>query len=194
MDNEAFVKMVKLMASDSDSDAVLGLRGLQGLFREEGVDFAEVLKYAQGHLSAIKAANPKTIDQGEQKKGPAPVTLSGMPQTRVPKPGFVEMIPPGKTEGTIVQMPGAAAEAAENIAFNLKDALVASVLNKSRFKLKVVDIKNGRGDVIETVLQSEYEREGMAPVRIWSNLKGEVAALATVLRQAVKAAFPELTA
>ena len=193
MDNEVFIKMVKMTVSENDTDAMLGLRGLQGLFADEGIDFSGVLKYAVTHLADLKAAYPKAV-AAEAKKGPGPVTLSGMPQTRVPKAGCLELIPPGKTEGTILQMQGAAAENADVISLSMKDALVAAVLNKSRFKLKVADVKNGRGDVIESVLQAEYEREGMAPVRVWSNVKGEVATLATILRQAVKTAFPDLAA
>ena len=193
MDNEVYIKMVKMTVSENDTDAILGLRGLQGMWSDEGVDFAGLMKYALNHLAEIKAQHPRA-SAPEAKKGPAPVTLSGMPQTRVPKPGCLELIPPGKTEGTILQMQGAAVENADVISISMKDALVAAVLNKSRFKLKVVDIKNGRGDVIESVLQAEYEREGMAPVRVWSNVKGEVATLATVLRQALKTAFPELAA
>jgi hypothetical protein len=193
MDNEVYIKMVKMLVSENDTDAMLGLRGLQGLFSDEGVDFAGVMKYALNNIDDLKAKFPKAAAPAE-KKGPAPVTLSGMPQTRVPKPGIVELIPPGKTEGTLVQMQGAAATNADVISFSMKDALVAAVLNKSRFKLKILDVKNNRGEVIESVLQAEYEREGMAPVRVWSNVKGEVAVLATTMRQAVKTAFPELVA
>ncbi len=192
MDNEAYVKLMKLVVSDNDVDATMGLRGLQRLFAEEGVDFAGAMKYVLSHIDEVKAAHPKV--EAQEKKGPAPITLSGMPQTRVPKNGVVELIPPGKTEGTHVQVQGAAVEACDVISLSMKDALVAAVLNKSRFKLKIVDIKNGRGDIIESVLQAEYEREGMAPVRVWSNVRGEVAALATVMRQGVKTAFPELVA
>ena len=76
----------------------------------------------------------------------------------------------------------------------MKVALVAATLNKSRFKLKLLDVKNGKGEIIETVLQAEYERDGMIPVRIWSNVRGEVAALATVLRRAVANTLPDLVA
>jgi hypothetical protein len=193
MDSETFSKMLKMANSDSDSDAVMGLRGLQGLFAEDGVTFEAAIRYARENLDAIRAKNPQTIEQAP-KKGPGPVSVSGMPQCRVPKPGCVEIIAPGATEGAIVPMQGAAAESAEAIAFGLKDALVAAVINKSRFKLKVVDVKNGRGEVVETLLQAEYDREGMSPVRVWSNLRGEVAALATVLRKGVAASLPDLVA
>ena len=192
MDNAVYIKLVKQITSDNDTDAVMALRGLQGMFADDGVDFAGAMKYLLNHIADVKAQAPKVTAQAAA--GPAPVTLSGMPQTRVPKPGHLELIPPGKLDGTVLQMQGAAAEAADEISFNMKDALVAAVLNKSRFKLKITDIKNSRGDVMESILQAEYEREGMAPVKVWSNVKGEVATLATVLRQTVKTAFPELAA
>ncbi|TAL31984.1 MAG: hypothetical protein EPN97_10165 [Alphaproteobacteria bacterium] len=192
MDNEVFVKMVKLTGSDNDAEVVMGLRGLQGMLSDEGIDFPGVFKYVLAHLADIKAQYPKATAQAP--KGPAPVTLSGMPQCRVPKPGCVELIPPGKLEGIVVQMQGAAADAADVISLGMKDALVAAILNKSRFKLKIFDVKNNRGDVMESILQAEYEREGMMPVKVWSNVRGEVAALATVMRQGVKTGFPELAA
>jgi hypothetical protein len=192
MDNEVYMKLVKLLKSDNDAEVVMGLRGLQGMITDEGIDFTGVFKYVLGHIGDIKAQHPKAT--AEAPKGPVPVTISGMPQTRVPKPGHIELIPPGKLEGVVIQMQGAAAEAADVIAFGMKDALVAAILNKSRFKLKIFDVKNTRGDVIDSILQAEYEREGMTPVRIWSNLRGEVAALATVLRPGMKTAFPELAA
>jgi hypothetical protein len=113
-----------------------------------------------------------------------------MPQCRAPRPGHIEIILAGKTAGEIVALPGAAAEQADIIAASMKDALVAAAINKSRFKLKLVDVK----DTAETALQAEYEREGMSPVRIWVNIKGEVAALATVLRRYVANTVPELLA
>lgn len=193
MDSEAFSRMLKMAGSDSDSDAVMGLRGLQGLFLEDGVTFEAAVRYARENLEAIRAKNPKTIEAAP-KAGPGPVTVSGMPQCRVPKPGCIEIIPPGASAGAIVQMQGVAADSAEAIAFGIKDALVAAVINKSRFKLKVVDVKNGRGEVVETILQAEYDREGMSPVRVWTNVRGEVAALATVLRKGVATSLPDLVA
>ncbi len=117
--------------------------------------------------------------------------LPGMPECR-PGVNAVEIVPPGKTSGHIYALPGESAPAAGTIAECLKDALVAAIINKSRFKLKVVDARNGKGEVIETFLQAEYERPGMVPVRIWVNNRGEVGALATVLRKAVAESLPEV--
>ena len=58
----------------------------------------------------------------------------------------------------------------------------------------VIDMKNASGEVVETALQAEYERAGMTAVRVWANVRGEVAALATVLRKALSTALPDLVA
>ena len=94
----------------------------------------------------------------------------------------------------MITLPGAAAAETQAIADGVKDVLVAAVINKSRFKLKLVDIKDRYGEVTETVLQGEYDRENMQPVKVWSNVRGEVAALATVLRRAISATVPDLVA
>jgi hypothetical protein len=190
MSKDAIVKALKLASSDNDHEIAMALKSLQGLFDDAGVGLQNALVFAFENLETIKAkyAPPEAV----QKKDAGPVQISGMPQARSPKAGVVEIIPPGATEGTLVQLQGAAGEQAGDIAFGMKDALVAAVINKSRFKLKVVDVKNARGDVVETILQAEYEREGMTPVRVWGNVKGEVAALATVMRTGVKTAFPDL--
>lgn len=192
MSKETLAKIIKLAASDQEHEIAMAMRSLMGMFEEQGVGLENALKYALDNIDGIKLKFP--APSVIVKKEAGPVQISGMPQCRSPKNGVIEIIPPGATEGTFVQLQGAAGEDSANIAFGMKDALVAAVINKSRFKLKVVDVKNGRGDVVETILQAEYEREGMTPVRVWGNVKGEVAALATVARTGVKTAFPDLMA
>ena len=124
----------------------------------------------------------------------AALQVSGMPQCVIAQPGVLMIIPPGQDKGEAVPLPAAAAAAGDKVAAGLKDALVAAAINKSRFKLKVLDIKDKHGDVVETVLQAEYDRDGMSPIKVWSNVKGEVAALATVLRRAVSSSMPDMVA
>ncbi len=195
MDQSQFDQMLKMIQSDNDSDALMGLRGLQGLFKHDGVDFAEAISFLVQNMDAMKSKSP-TIDNAAPKAPAArpPVTISGMPQCHMPRGGYIEIVPPGATTGLQVQLPGAAGEDAENIAGNFKDALVAAAINKSRFKLKLIDMKNASGEVVETALQAEYERAGMTAVRVWANVRGEVAALATVLRKALATALPDLVA
>lgn len=192
IDNKELEVLLKQVMSDSDSDAVMGLRGLQALFKESGAPLHVALRYAADNIAAYAKTDAGAASPAAKAER-APVSVSGMPQCISQQKGHIDLIPPGQTAGTNVALPGLAAETAEAVAGGLKDALVAAVINKSRFKLKVVDVKNGRGEVTETLLQAEYDREGMTAVRVWSNVKGEVAALAAVLRKAVATAFPDLT-
>ncbi len=194
MDKNQFDQMLKMMQSDSDSDALMGLRGLQGLFKHDGVDFGEAIAFLVQNMDAVKAKKPVIDNAPKAAAARPPVTISGMPQCHMPRGGFIEIVPPGTTTGLQVQLPGAAGEDAENIANNFKDALVAAAINKSRFKLKLIDMKNASGEVVETALQAEYERAGMTAIRVWANVRGEVAALATVLRKALATALPDLVA
>ncbi|HYD16921.1 MAG TPA: hypothetical protein VEF76_00415 [Patescibacteria group bacterium] len=195
MDKPALEKMLKMTDSDSETDAIMGLRGMQGGFRAEGVTLTEAVLFAFENLAVMKQRRPAiTIEQAAPPPPAAakPVTTTGMPNCRMPKPGCIELIAPGAASGTVIPLPPSAAEEAAHIADHLKDALVAAVINKSRFKLKVFDVKNNRGEVVETALQAEYDRDGMAVVRVWTNVKGEVANLAALLRKSVAQVYPDL--
>lgn len=198
MDQATLDNLLRMMSSENDSDAVMGLRGMQGLLRVKGIDMGRALTYIIQHKEVLAEAAPADEDKAvvTAAKAPLPaVEISGMPQCHSPRAGHIEIIVPGKTSGEIVALPASASAAGVHIAMGLKDALVAAAINKSRFKLKLNDNKNERGDVIETQLRAEYEREGMVPVTVWAGLpRGEVATLATVLRRAVAAAMPELVA
>lgn len=191
--------LIKMMMSENDSDAIMGLRGLQGLLRAEGIDLARAIMHIVDNKSLIQEKAPAaggTVNVPAPAAAAKPMALqiSGSPQCHAPQAGMIEIVPPGKSGGEVVALPGAAAAECELIALHLKDALVAAAINKSTMKLKLFDVKNAKGEVIETTLQAEYEREGMVPIPIWSNVRGEVAALATVLRRAVSASVPELMA
>lgn len=193
MDKSGFDKLVAMMSSENDSDAVMGLRGFQALLREEGVLFPAALGHVFDNLSGLRAPlDAAQLTQAPEGRGE--VKVSGMPQCVVVQSGVIMIIPPGAIAGEKIPLPGASAEQSAQIADGMKDVLVAAVINKSRFKLKLVDVKDRFGDVTETILQGEYDRDNMQPVKVWSNVKGEVAALATVLRRAVAAALPDLVA
>ncbi|HCS22204.1 MAG TPA: hypothetical protein PLW48_04240 [Alphaproteobacteria bacterium] len=193
MDKNGFEKLVAMMASDNDSDAVMGLRGFQAWLREENVPFAKAAQSVFDNLASLRAPiNADSLTAAPQERGA--VKVSGMPQCVAVLPGIIMIIPPGQTEGEKITLPGAAAAQTKEIADGVKDVLVAAVINKSRFKLKLVDIKDKYGEVVETVLQGEFDRDNMQPVKVWANVKGETAALATVLRRAVAAAVPDLVA
>jgi hypothetical protein len=192
--------MLRMLASPNESDAAMALRGIRAAFEAQGVSLEKALLYAAGNISALKEAQKETINQAAAsvpavKPAGGPVTnASGMPECRVPKPGHIEIVLAGKSSGEVIALQGAASGDAAVIAAGFKDALAAAVINKSRMKLKLLDIKDKRGEIIETVLQAEYERQGMIPVRIWGNIRGESAALAAVLRKALSTYMPELAA
>lgn len=196
MVNDTMQKLIKMMQSENDADAVMGLRGFQALLKGEEVDFAKAMHFLGENLSGLKEKKVATFENMTQEaaKPRAQLQVSGMPQCVISQPGILMIIPPGQDKGEIVQLPTAAAAAGDAVAAGLKDVLVAAAINKSRFKLKVLDIKDKYGDVTETVLQAEYDRDGMSPIKVWSNVKGEVAALATVLRRAVSSSMPDMVA
>lgn len=196
MDKPGLEKMLKMTDSDSETDAIMGLRGIQGGFRAEGLTLSEAVLFAFDNIAVMKQRKPAvTIEQKPAvPAAPKPVSTTGMPNCRMPKPGHIELLAPGAASGTVIALPPSAAEDAAHIADHLKDALVASVINKSRFKLKLFDVKNPRGEILETCLQAEYDREGMAVVKIWTNVRGECANLATLLRKAAAQVYPDLYA
>lgn len=196
MDKSALEKMLKMTDSDSETDAIMGLRGIQGGFRAEGLTLSEAVLFAFDNIAVMKQRKPAvTIEQKPAvPAAPKPVSTTGMPNCRMPKPGHIELIAPGAASGTVIALPPSAAEDAAHIADHMKDALVASVINKSRFKLKLFDVKNPRGEILETCLQAEYDRDGMAVVKIWTNVRGECANLATLLRKAAAQVYPDLYA
>lgn len=201
MKREDLEALLKAIEDTHDSDAILGLRGLQNLFLAEGVSFSDALRFAAAGLPALKARRDQgKVIEAEVKKTSVPaapqaaLAARGMPDCRVLSPGRFEILIPGAAQPEPVTLPDGSAADAQDIALHLKDALVAAVINKSRFKLKLFDVKNGKGEIVETALQAEYDRDGMSPIRVWVGVKGEVAALATVLRKAVANCAPDFVA
>ncbi|MDD9900809.1 MAG: hypothetical protein OXT65_07510 [Alphaproteobacteria bacterium] len=198
MDKAALEKTLGMLASGSDTDIVMALKAVEGLLAEEGITVAAAVQYAIDHADDVrKTCMPRAVSVAAAPDATPEkdvVSVSGMPECRVAAPGCIEIVVSGEGAGTQIELTGESAAAAQEVADHLKDAMVAAVINKSRFKLKLVDIKNGRGEVEETILQAEYDRDGMTPVKVWSNVRGEVAGLATVLRRAVKDTVPDLVA
>lgn len=192
MDKDGFQNLIKMMSSDNDIDAAMGLRGFQALLREENVAFDSAMTHVFDNLASLRTSVAAEAPAAPAARGE--IKVSGMPQCAVVTVGVIMIVPPGATSGEVITLPGAAAADTQSIADGVKDVLVAAVINKSRFKLKLVDIKDRFGDVTETVLQGEYDRENMQPVKVWSNVRGEAAALASVLRRAITTAVPDLVA
>ena len=193
MDKNELGKLLKMVDSQNDTDALLALRAVQGMFKAEGVSLFDTLTYAADHVADIKKTASAPPEAAAAAAGPAPVQVSGMPQCRKSQHGFIEIIQPGQQSGLEVQLSPGAVDDADMIALNLKDALVAAVINKSRFKIKINDIKNARGDITSSQLLAVFDRDDMAKVLLWENaVKGDVAGLATILRQAMSNGMPEL--
>lgn len=202
MDRDMTERLITMMASENDTDAIMGLRGLQGLLRAEGIDFNQAMVAMMAHAAVMKPVPVLTPASAvpmsaAPEPGVAPPSVpasatTGMPQCNASGSDITVATPAGVRE--VISLPALAAEQASMIADSLTDAIVAAVINKSRFKLKLVDSKNSKGEVVETALHAEYDREGMMPVQVWANARGEVAALAAVLRKGLANAMPEIMA
>ena len=190
MDKTLLEKFLKLISSENDGDSLMGLRGAQSLFKSEEVSLEDALRYAVDHIDQYKVEEQKPAAEAEKSNG---VNTTGVPECRVPSAGSLEIVMSGKTDGDVYQLSGEAAQCAETIAACLKDAIVVAVISKSKFKLKLRDIKEG-GKVVETTLQAEYITDGVAPVAVWTNTRGEVGTLAAVLRKVIADSLPELAA
>lgn len=202
MDREMTDRLIAMMISENDTDAVMGLRGLQGLLKSEGIDFSRAMAAMLAHAPAAKAvaqpaplepiaAAPQAVATTPPPSVPA-AAAGGLPQCSAAGSDITLATPAGGRE--VIALPAEAAAYAAMIAESLTDAIVAAVINKSRLKLKLVDNKNSKGEVVETTLRAEYDREGMMPVQVWVNARGEVAALAAVLRKGLANAMPEIMA
>lgn len=193
MDRSQIEKYLTLLKSENDTDALMALRGLQNLFREAGTSLENAVRYAAEQIAFLAPEKeipvPMPSSPAVQKKEIA--TTGNMPDFQA-KSGAFDIVVGGRVEK--VALPGAAAGDAPAVSMNMKDAVAAAIVNKSKFKLKLVDIKNNRGEIVETVLQAEYDRPGMVPIRIWAHNRGEVGALAAVLRKCVASVFPDLAA
>ena len=232
MDREMTDRLIAMMSSENDTDAVMGLRGLQGLLRAEGVDFSQAVAAMIAHASVMKSTSAPAPAAPVAPSAPAPVieatlttqppsvpaasvalnaaapaaqTIAAAPTPAAP-PAPAGALPQCSATGNditlatpaggreVITLPSEAAAHAPMIAESLTDAIVAAVINKSRLKLKLVDNKNSKGEVVETILRAEYDRAGMMPVQVWVNARGEVAALAAVLRKGLANAMPEIMA
>src|SRR3990172_456541 len=124
MDKNLLEDFLKLIGSENDSDAVMGLRGAQNLFRSTGASLEAALRYAADNFDRWGSVPDKTTDHqsaATPKAAPA-VNMSAVPECRVSAPGAVEIVLSGKAGGDIYKLPGAAAQQAEDIALRLKDA------------------------------------------------------------------------
>lgn len=181
-------KLADRMLSQNEGEALSGLRAVSGMFTEKGVNLKDAVLFAASHMDmwAIKKTTP------DLEKKMAVVADPGIPDCRVEGAHSIRVIRPGHKESEVFTIGGDAAVQIADICQHLKDALVVALLHKSAFKLKLVDVKDGKGQVVETILQAEYQKAGSAPVKIWAGNRGEAGILATTLRKAAAWALPDL--
>lgn len=187
-------RVVHMLASADDTDAVMGLRALQAHIKSEGVDFTVAINALIAQLPQLKTAVTASPQLHTAMSVPQPAAAASPAATGgfIARNGALELVADDGTPVCTIALPALAADHASVIAASLKDAVVAATINKCRMKIKLLDVKNGRGEVTETQLRAEYDRPGMTPVPIWVNNRGDVAALAAVLRPALAQAVPHL--
>ncbi len=188
LDLDLLAKLCDRMASEVEGEALSGLHAVSGMFMDKTTTLKDAVLFAASHMD-MWAIKKVTVVQDKK----APVADQGIPDCRPDGTASIRLFRPGHKESEVFVISGEPLSAREDICLHLKDALVVALLHKSAFKLKLVDIKDDRGAVIETVLQSEYQKAGSAPVKIWSGNRGEAGVLATTLRKAVAWALPELS-
>lgn len=222
MDKQHLQQYLDVLASNDDQQSIMGLRALQSMFQEQGVTLEKAINYAAGNLEDVKKNNNNILESetvieqefteqaapdqpasGAQQQAagqpdaPKPPSPAGAATTELPncrslKPGVIEFVPPHQPTGVEVNVIGEPAEQASDIAEHIRDAFVAAVLNKTTFKIKLNDIKDNHGEIIETIVQAEYARDNMTPVKIWTGDRGAAGTLASAIRQGLKQAMPDM--
>lgn len=183
--------LVSLTGSFNDAEALLALKDLRAMLEQNGARLEDVVHYAvtsddfwQGLASAHqRAAGGRADEAGGQ-------TQAGLPLCRWANangaPG-IETAPPNGTPRQWA-LTGGAATKAEQIAELLKDALIVAGINSCTMKIKLKDVEDERGKVVETIVQTEYSKD-LAPIILWTGDRGDAATLASTLRQAASYAL-----
>ena len=187
LDLELLAKLAERMGSDVEGEALSGLHAVAGMFMDSGNTLKDAVLFAAGHMDmwAVRKAVPvpeKKAAGGDQ----------GIPDCRPEGASALRLFRPGHKESEVFVLSGDVVSARDDICLHLKDALVVALLHKCAFRLKLADIKDDKGIVVETVVQAEYQKPGSVPVRIWAGNRGEAGVLATTLRRAVAWALPDL--
>ena len=191
---ELLEELLRLIASENDPDALLGLRAMQGFCKTEGGRLEDALRYAVSHAEEWRLDYASTIEhETPERRAARPTPLPEIPECRPLPDHSIEIIRPGESEGRRYKLPSYSVLQVGTVARGLKDAMVAAVINKTRFRLCLADIpfkKRTRGEEVHLI--ADYEREGMAPVVIWAGTRGEAGGLAFVLRRALTETLPEI--
>lgn len=191
LDLDILRKLADKLSSSAEGERLNGLQAVMQMFAEKGATIQDALVFAGGHMDmwALGVAAPAVA--AAVLSGPS-VDAAGIPDCRPEGVASLRVFRPGGKESEVFAITGVRVADMGDLCLHLKDALVAGLLHKSPFKLKLADIRDGKGQVVETVLQAEYQKDGSAPIRIWSGNRGDAGVLATVLRKAVAWALPDL--
>ena len=148
--------LLKSLESDVDADAVLALKSLKSVLTEQGVTLSALLSFAFSGIEEIKEKTiniaPAVPEQPMELR--QVIQPQGLPECRVQGKGRLFISGDGSLKGETLVLTGAASENADDIALGLKDAFAAGILNKTRFKIKLHDVKNTRGDITHTILHA----------------------------------------
>lgn len=193
LDLDLLRKLADRLSSDAEGERLSGLQAVMQMFAEKGATIQEALVFAGGHMDmwSVGVAAPVLAAAVLSGGGPAE-TGAGIPDCRPEGASSLRVFRPGGQESEVFVITGVKVSDMGGLCLHLKDALVAGVLHKTPFKLKLADIRDDKGRVVETALQAEYGKEGSAPIRIWSGNRGDAGVLATVLRKAAAWALPGL--
>ncbi len=187
-DLELLSKLADRMLSGNDGEALSGLHAVAGMFREKNISLKDAVLFAAKNSDMWAS---EKVDNAAKKE---PVSVSadkGITHCQPSGVSAIEVFRPGHKESQVFELSGVAAMNLDDLCLHFKDALVAAQLNKSPFKIRLVDIKDEKGQVKETVMQAEYQKAGSAPVQIWRGTRGEAGALAITMRKAAAWVLPE---
>ncbi len=195
MDKNVLKQYTDYMESNIDSDALMGLRGVQSFLKEFDLTIEQVLLYVADNYQNIKTLEQPVVEEAVSVvPSKNNVRVAGdIPDFKSHSNGVIQVIFPDGS-GSGCTLPVCALNDVGDIAVAMKDAVVAAIINKAHIKIKLFDVKNDEGKVVETILRTEYDREGMQPIDLWHGTKGDAGIVASVLRTFVKEAVPELVA
>lgn len=193
MDKRVLMQYIEYMESSVDSDAIIGLRGAQSFLKEFDLNIEQVLMYVADHYQNIKTVEQPAVEEKAASPEDNVIASGEIPEFKSNAGGIIRVVFSNGAANNCI-LPACAANDAEHIALAMKDAVVAAIINKTHIKIKLFDAKGDDGKVVETILRTEYDREDMQPVNLWSGTKGEAGTVASVLRPFIKEALPELVA
>ena len=193
------IKQIVARALHQDHSAV---QELAAIFKAHGTALDDALIYALKNIDDIKAQFAPSAPAPTSPSLPLSETLppqsdkskSGLPHFTV-KERMLYAYAPDDIEGQAFSFSTLLDDAILiEIAERLKDAVVAAILSKTTFKLKLVDTKDTMGAVLSSEIRAEFMRPEIKPITIFQGNKGEAGVNINILRKALSYAIPSLLA